>query len=129
MGLEPEDEADVARGVPAIQMLGLGEFGVAPQQDLAEAGPTAQRDGLVQEDVGLFLRGAVAAAIEQVQRFGGVGQRDQQRMVTVLAVVGEVHAPCLHSASVGTMRAIGFQDRLLEELGWLLGPDPQPRLD
>ena len=62
MGLVAEEETDVTGGVPSIQMLGLGELGIAPQQDLAEAGPTAQRDGLVQEDVRLFLRGAVAAA-------------------------------------------------------------------
>ena len=128
MGLVAEEEPDVARGVPSIQMLGLGEVGVAPQQDLAEAGPTAKRDGLVQEDVRLFLRGAVAAAIEQEQRFGGIGQRDQQRMVAILPVVGEVHPPLALSVA-GHDAAIGLQDRLLEELGGLLGPDPQPRID
>ncbi len=127
MGLEPEDEADVARGVPAIQMLGLSEFGVSPQQDLAEASLKAKRDSLVQEDVGQLLRGAVAAAIEQEQWFGGIGQRDQERMVAVLAVVGEVH-PLLALGIARHDGAIGVQNRFLEELGGLLGPDPQAGL-
>ena len=107
-------------------MLGLGEFGVAPHQDRAEARPTGQGDRLIQEDVRLFLGGAVAAAIEQVQRLGRIGQRDQQRMVTVLAVVGEVH-PLLALGIAGHDAAIGLEDRLGEELRRLLGPDPQPR--
>jgi hypothetical protein len=41
---------------------------------------------LVQEDVRQLLRGAVAAAIEQEQRFGGVGQRDQERVRAVAIV-------------------------------------------
>jgi hypothetical protein len=60
--LESEDETDVARSVPSIQMLGLREFGVSPHQDFAESSLTAKRDGLVQEDVGQLLGGAVAAA-------------------------------------------------------------------
>ena len=75
---------------------------------------------------GPLLRGAVAAAIEQEQRFGRIGQRDQERMVTVLAVVGEVH-PLLALGVAGHDGAIGVQDRLLEELVRLLSPDPQPR--
>ena len=48
-------------------------------------------------------------------------------MVTVLAVVGEVH-PLLALPIAGHDAAIGLEDRLGEELGGLLGPDPQPRL-
>ena len=36
--------------------------------------------------------------------------------------------PCLHSASVRDEGAVDVEDRLVEELGGLLGPDPQPRL-
>ena len=36
--------------------------------------------------------------------------------------------PCLHSASVADEGAVGVEDGLVEELGGLLGPDPQPRL-
>ncbi len=47
-------------------------------------------------------------------------------MVPILPVVGEVHPP-LALAVAGHDAAIGLQDRLREELGWLPGPDPQPR--
>ena len=92
VSLEPEDEADVTRGVPAIQMLGLSELGVSPQQDRAKARLKAKLDGFVQEDVGKLLRRTIATTIEQEQRFSGIGQRDQEWMVAVLAVVGEIHS-------------------------------------
>ncbi len=126
--LEPEDETDVARIVPSIQMLGLGEFGVSSHQDLAEASLTAKRDRLVQVDVSQLLRGTVAAAIEQEQRFGGVGQRDQERMVTVLAVVGEVH-PLLALRVARNDGAIGVQNCFLKELGLAAGPRPAGGID
>ena len=90
VGRISEDEADVPRIVPGIQVRGLGDrravprqdlivpriqilvLGdprVSPQQDLAEAGPNAQRDRLVQVLAGPLLRRAIAAAIEQVQGF------------------------------------------------------------
>ena len=79
------------------------------------SGLKAKRDSLVQEHVGPFLRGAVATAIEQEQWFGGIGQRDQERMVTVLTVVGE--ACLLTSALVGTMVPSASKVASLEELG------------
>ena len=108
-------------------MLGLGDAGVAPHQDRAEARPTDQGDGPVQELVSPFLGGAVATAIEQVKRFGRIGQRDHQRMVAILPVIGEIH-PLFALGITGHEATIGLEDRLGEELGWLLGPDPQPRL-
>ena len=76
----------------------------------------------------MFMRGPVAAAIDQVERLGGVGQRDQQRMITPGAVVGDIDA--LLALGVGPDEgAIDVQDRFGEELGGLLGPDPQPRPD
>ncbi len=77
VGLIAEDEADVPRIIPAVEMLGLREVGIAPQGILRKPAPR-QRSTLVQEDVGLLLRGAVAAAIDQVERLGGIGQRDQE---------------------------------------------------
>ena len=103
-------------------MLGLGEFGVAPHQNLVETSLAAKRGRLVQVDVGQLLRGTVAAAIDHEQRFGGVGQRDQERMITVLAVVGEVH-PLLTLRVARNDGAIGVQNCFRKELGWLLGPD------
>src|SRR5208282_4097567 len=68
----------------------------------------------------------VAAAVDQVKRLSGVGQRDQQRMITPGAVVGDVDA--LLALGVGLDEgAIALDDRLGKELGGLLGPDPQPR--
>ena len=82
---------------------------------------------LSRKTIRLLLRGAIAATIEQIQRFGRVGQRDDQRVVTELAVVGEVHASFALGIA-GHDAAVGLDDRLGEELGRLLGPDPQPRL-
>src|SRR6202789_3255334 len=121
--LVTEDEADVTRRVPAIQMLGLRELGVTAHQDLAKARLSTKLDGLVQIDVGQLLRGAIAATIEQEQRFRRIGQRNQERMVTVLAVVGEIHF--LFALGIaGHDGAIGVHDCLVEELGRLLAPDP-----
>ena len=53
----------------------------------------------------------------------GVGQRDQQRMITPGAVVGDVDA--LLALGVGLDEgAIALDARLGKELGGLLGPDP-----
>ena len=101
MGLDAEDEADVAGGVPAIQVLGLGELGVAPQEHRAEAGPAAEVDGLIEVDVGPLVRGAVARAVDQEQRLGRVGQRDQEGVIAPGALVGRSMSR-LHSASVPT---------------------------
>ena len=148
VGRISEDEAEVLRIVPGIQVRGLGDRRASPrqdpivpriqvrvlgnprvaaQQDLAEAGPNAQRDRLVQVFAGPLLRRAIAATIEQEQGLGRVGQRDHQRMVTPPAVVADVHA--VFALGVGLDDgAIGIEDRLLAERVGLLGPDPQPRL-
>src|SRR5208283_1795613 len=75
----------------------------------------------------LLMRGAVAATIDQVERLGGVGQRDQERMITPGTVVSDINA--LFALGVGADEGtVGVQDGFLEKLGWLLGPDSQPRL-
>src|SRR5208282_3705791 len=124
--VEPEDEVDVGGRIPAVQVLGLGEVGVATHGDPAKAGSAAQVDGLVEILGSLLMRGAVAAAIDQVERFGGVGQRDQERMITPGTVVSDINA--LFALGVGADEGtVGVQDGFLEKLGWLLGPDSQPR--
>ena len=108
-------------------MLGLREVGITPQEYFAEAGLAAEINGLVQEDVGLLVRGPVAAAIDHVERLGGVGQRDQERMVAPGAVIGDVDA--LFAFGVGLdERAVDVEDRLVKEVRRLLGPDSQPSL-
>jgi hypothetical protein len=65
--------------------------------------------------------------IDQIERFGGVGRRDQQGMIAPGAVVGEFDA--LLALGVGPDEgAIGIQDRFLKELGGLLRSDSQPCL-
>ena len=101
---------------------------VSPRRsDLAEAGPRHRAIGLVQVDVGLLVRGAVAAAIDQVERLGGVGQRDQAGDDSPRCRCRR--CPCPLALGVGRDEgAVGVEDGFLEELGRLLGPDPQPRL-
>jgi hypothetical protein len=48
-------------------------------------------------------------------------------MAMITAVVGEIY-PLLALGVAGRDGAIDLEDRLGEELGWLSGPDPQPRL-
>ena len=94
-------------------MLGLGEVGIATHGDLPKAGSAAQVDGLVEVEFGLLMRGAVAAAIDQVERLGGVGQRDQERMITPGAVVSDINA--LFALGVGADEGtVGVQDGFLE---------------
>ena len=126
MGIDPEQEADIARVVPAVEIFGLAEVGVAAEVDPLEAGPPAQGDRLVEIGVGLLVRGAIAAAIDQVERLAGVGQRDHQGMIAPGAVVGDVD-PLLALGVGADDGAIDIHDRLAEEVRGLLGPDPQPR--
>ncbi len=126
LNIEPEDEFDVAGFIPAIEMLGLAEVGIAPQGDSPKAALAAQVDRFVQVDMGLLVRGTVPTAIDQVERFGRVGQRDEQGMITPDPVVIDVNA--LLALGVGwNHRAVGFDDRCVEEFGGLLSPDAQPR--
>ena len=71
----------------------------------------------------MLVRGPVATAIDQVERLGSVGQRDQQGMIAPRAVVGDVDA--LLALGVGRDEgAVDVEDRFGEERRGLLGPDP-----
>ena len=125
VGVDPEQEADVTATVPAVEIRGLAEVGVAAEVDPPEAGPPAQGDRLVDVSVGLLVRGTAAAAIDQVEQLAGVGQRDHQGVIAPGAVVGDVDA--FLALGIGPDEgAIDIDDRLAEEVGGLLGPDPQP---
>ena len=117
----------ITPSIPAVEVLGLGEVGVAPEGDPLEPGPAAEGDGLVEVDVGVLVRGPVAAPVDQEQRLGGVGQRDDQRMITPGAVISDVDALLAHSAA-GSERAIGVDEGFVEEVVGLLLPDPQSGL-
>ena len=126
--VDAEDEADVAGLVPAVEVLGLGEVGVAPQGDPLESGLAAEGDHLVQGLGGPLVRGPVAAAIDQVERLGGVGQRDQQRVITPGAVVGDVDA--LLALGVGADEgAVDVEDGLVEERRRAAGTRPAVAFD
>ncbi len=75
----------------------------------------------------MLVRRPVAAAIDQIERLGGIGQRDHQGMISPGAVVREVHA--LFALSVGADEsAVDIDHRFTEETGGLLRPDSKSRL-
>ena len=108
--------------MPAVEMLGLREIGVAAQQDLVEAAPQTGGDGQVERLGSAFVRGPIAGTIDDAQNLAGVGQGDDQRMITPDAVVGDVHAG-FALAGGGHERAVGVEDGLLEEAGGLVPPN------
>jgi hypothetical protein len=70
--------------VLADQRLRLGKIGVATQQNPPEAALAAEPHRLVEVGRGSFLGGMVATAVDHEQHLGGVGQRGDQGMVTVV---------------------------------------------
>ena len=72
------------------------------------------------------MAGPVPAAIDHEQRLAGVGQREDQRVVSPLALVIDVHALLAFAAGLDH-RAVGLEDGFREELLGLLTPDFQPR--
>jgi hypothetical protein len=131
VGIEAKQERDLARRVlvervPAVQVGGLAEVGVAAHPHRLKPRPQRQLDGLVQIPRGILMAGPVARAVQQVQRLLGVGQRDQQRVITPDAVVADVHARLAAPLRRG-QRAIGIEDRRVEELRGLVLPHLQPR--
>ena len=74
-GIVAEDEADAAVGVPAVEVLGLGEVGVAAEQRPAEAAPEADGQGAVDLGGGndRFRADAIVSSISVA---GGDGNDD-----------------------------------------------------
>ena len=94
---------------------------------MLETGAAAEIQSLVEVFIGLFVTGTVAGTVDQVERFLGIGQRNQQRVITPLAIVGDVHALFALAERRGD-GAVGINDRQLEELLWLLLPDREASL-
>ena len=88
VGVVAEDEAHPL--VPAVEVLGLGEVGVAAQPDFFEA-VCHRIDGPVNPGRRL-AGGSIAGTIDQIEGFAGVGQRHDQRVIAPDAVVADVHA-------------------------------------
>ena len=84
-----------------------------------------QRDRPVDVGVRPLVRRAVAAAIGQVERLAGIGQRDDQGMIAPGAVVGDIDA-LLALRVGGDEGAVDVHGRLGEEVGGLLGIDAEP---
>ncbi len=103
-------------------MFGLGEVGVAAEVDLTETGVAAEQDGQVELVGGPFVRGAIAGSIDDAEHFAGVGQGDDQWVITPGAVVGDVDAFFAAGAG-GDEGAIDVDDGLVKEVGGLLLPD------
>ena len=71
---------------------------------------------------GALVRGPVAGAVDDAEHLAGVGQRNDQRVITPGAVVGDVDA-LLAAGAGGDEGAVGVDDGLVEEVGRLLFPD------
>ena len=69
-----------------------------------------------------FVRWPIAGTVDETQHLAGVGQRDEQRMVTPDAVVGDVHAE-FALAGRGHERAISVEDGQAKEAGGLVPPN------
>ena len=121
-GVVAEDKADPRVLVPAVEVFGLGESGVAAEQHAAKAGAQAQLHGDIDFTGGAFVGGAVAGAVDQAEDLAGLGQTEDQRMVAPGAVVGDVHA-LLAAAGRCDQAAIHVEGGLGEKGRRLLGPD------
>ena len=120
-GVDAKDKPH-ARGVPAVEVLGLREVGVAAQEDAAKARSPAVRDGPIEITGGLLVAGPIARAIHHVQRLARVGQGKHENMITPLALVVDVHA--LFALARGLdHRAVAVQHSLLKEALRLLTPN------
>src|SRR5262249_56453145 len=121
-GVVAEDEANAAIRVPVIEVLGLGEIGVAAQESAAKAAAETDAEGVVDLGSGAFVRGPIAGAVDQGQDLAGVGQGDDERMIAPGAIVGDVHA-ALAGAAGFDKSAVAIEDGFREELGRLPRPD------
>ena len=96
-------------------------------EHLAEAGLQAEQQRPIHFAGGVLVRGPVARTIDDAQDLAGVGQRDDQRMVTPDAVVGDVH-PVLAPAGGLGQGAVEVDGGAGKEVVGLLGPDAPPRV-
>ena len=77
LGVQAEDEAH-ALGVPAVQVVGLGEVGVAPEENVPEADLAAQGGGAVEVRRRPLVAGTAGRAVDDEQWLVGVRQRHDQ---------------------------------------------------
>lgn len=97
------------------------------KHDPAKAGLAAQRNRLVKVFCRALVARPVTAAIDEVQRFGRIGQRNDQWMIPPQAFVIDVHS-LLALAGRLDHGAVGLQHCFVKERLGLLSPDLQTRL-
>jgi hypothetical protein len=108
-------------GVPAVEVLGLREIGVAAEQGFAEAAAEADGQGAVHLSGCALVRGAVGRPVHQAKHLTGVGQGQHQGVVAPGAVVGDVHTSLALAGGLD-QEAIHIEDGPVKEGGGLLGP-------
>ncbi len=121
-GVIAEDKTDAAVGVPAVEVLGLGEVGVAAQQHAPEAALEADGQGPIHLLRRSLVRRPIPRPVDQAQDFPRMGQRQHQGVIAPGAVVGDVHALFALTCR-GHQGAVHVQRRLLEEGVRLPSPD------
>ena len=127
-GVVAEEEAHARVGVPAVEVLGLREVGVAAQQHAGGSRPRKQTARPRSTSRGrAFVRGPVARAVDEAQHLAGVGQGHDQRVIAPGAVVGDVHA-LLALAGGLDQRAVHVDDGLVEERRPAARPRPCRRV-
>ena len=112
---------------PTVQVLGLREVRVATQQHAAKSAAQANVQRPIDFPRAALVAWPVARAIDHAQHLARIGQRHDQRMITPLALVRDVH-PRLALARGGHQRAVHVDAGFVEERVRLLRPDFEPRL-
>jgi hypothetical protein len=112
-------------GVPTVEVRGLGEVGVAAQKDAQKTAAKTSGHGAIESLGSALMTGTIAGTIDDAQDFTGVGQADEQDMITPGVVVGDVHA--FFALPVGAHQgAVGVDAGLLEKIVRLLFPEFHP---
>jgi hypothetical protein len=121
-GIETENEADAAIVVPAVEMFGLREIGIATEENLTKTGAEASAASSIQSLGGAFMGRTVARPIDETHDFAGVGERDEQRMIPPHTLV--IDADALFVFGVGRHHgAVRVEDGAVKKATGLLPPD------
>src|SRR5262249_5308380 len=110
--------------VPAIQVFGLREVGVATEPYLAAAGAETGGQSAAHLGGGTLVSGAAGRAVDRAEYRADVGRGQHQGVVAPGAVMGAVPT-CLARAGGLHQEAPHVEDSLVKEGGGLLGPSAQ----
>jgi hypothetical protein len=112
-------------GIPTIEVRGLGKIVVAAEKDTPKTAAKTSGHGTIESLGSALMTGTIAGAIDDAQDFAGVGQADEQGMITPGVVVGDVHA--FFAPPVGAHQGtVGVDAGLLEKIVRLLFPEFHP---